>query len=74
MSEIIIFIFAYVVYPLFYGGMIWFLIYICFSLATESKTEWLRNLWSWIDSKSEIWHLVIAYAIGCVYLVFYFKQ
>jgi hypothetical protein len=72
MSELVYWVGRLFLFQLFYGGMIWFLIYICLSLATESKTEWLKNLWSWVDGKSGIWHLVIAYAIGWAYMIFYY--
>jgi len=73
MSELLLFVGGYFLPQLFYGGMIWILICLfVFTLGTESRTKWLKELWSWFEDKSYLWHLVFAYAIGWAYMLFYY--
>jgi len=72
MSDLVYWVGRLFLFQLIYGGMIWFMIYICFSTASNSKTEWLKNFWVWFESRSGLWHLVFAYAIGWAYMLFYY--
>ena len=52
MSDLVYWVGRLFLFQLIYGGMIWFLIFMfVFTLGTESRTKWLKELWSWFEDK-----------------------